>query len=101
VPGDAGAYSVVVSNAVGLVTSSNAVLSVYETPAAALEPALNITSNQFGFSVAGVPGLNYAVQASTDLINWVPLCTNISPFVFGDTNTAVFSQRFYRSVYLP
>jgi hypothetical protein len=98
---EAGAYSVIISNAVGCVTSSNALLSVYLTPAATLGPAASLAGNQFQFSVAGVPGFTYAVQASTDLINWVSLCTNTSPFVFADTKTAAFPQRYYRSVYLP
>ena len=57
--------------------------------------------NQIQFDVAGVSGFNYAVQASTNMIDWVPLCTNTPPFTFTDTNAAGFQQRFYRSVYLP
>jgi hypothetical protein len=57
--------------------------------------------NNFSFTVAGVPGYNYAVQASTNLIDWVSLLTNTSPFTFTDTNTASFQQQFYRSIYTP
>jgi hypothetical protein len=59
------------------------------------------TNGQFQFDILGVTGLNYSVQASSNLIDWVPLQTNVSPFTFVDTNSTTFSQRFYRSVYLP
>jgi hypothetical protein len=57
--------------------------------------------NNFSFTVAGVPGYNDAVQASTNLMDWVSLLTNTSPFTFTDTNTASFPQQFYRSIYTP
>jgi hypothetical protein len=98
---NAGNYQVVVTGMGGSVTSSVAPLSVYTTPAATLGLAPNMAGNQFGISVAGVPGFSYALQASTDLVNWASLCTNTSPFVFSDTNTAAFPQRYYRTVYLP
>jgi hypothetical protein len=41
------------------------------------------------------------VQASTNLINWVPLQTNTAPFTFVDANAGNFRQRFYRSIYTP
>ena len=43
----------------------------------------------------------YVVQASTNLINWVPVQTNIAPFVFMDTNSTQFSHRFFRTVNIP
>jgi len=55
------------------------------------------TNGQFQFDISGVTGLNYSVQASTNLVDWVPLGTNVSPFTFLDTNAAHFPQRFYRS----
>lgn len=57
--------------------------------------------NNIQFTVAGVPGFNYAVQSSTNLVDWVLLVTNTSPFIFTDTNTASFQQQFYRSSYTP
>jgi hypothetical protein len=51
--------------------------------------------------VAGVPGFNYAVQASTNLIDWVSLITNTSPFTFVDTNSTNSPQQFYRTFYVP
>jgi len=53
------------------------------------------------FSVAGVPGYQYAVEGSTDLINWLPITTNTSPFIFSDAISFPGKQRFYRSAYRP
>ena len=62
----------------------------------------NVTraNGQFSFLVSGNSGSNYVVQASSDLINWVPVTTNTAPFVFTDTNTAAFCKRFYRTAAL-
>ncbi len=96
-----GSYSVTVTNQFGSVTSSNAVLTVYLSAVPALAGLSFDANNNFQFTVAGVPGFNYAVQVSTNLIDWIPLTTNISPFSFTDTNTGNFQQKFYRSSYTP
>jgi hypothetical protein len=72
----------------------------YPPAGAVLNVLPSSPGNPFRCSVTGLPGYNYAVQASPDLINWMTLVTNASPFVFVDTNAAL-SQRFYRAVYLP
>lgn len=95
----AGTYSVSISNSGGLTNSYPATLSVYATPAASLVSTVRSGSG-FGFAVSGVPGYKYAVQASTNMVNWISLKTNIAPFSFVDTNASRFSKRFYRSVYL-
>jgi len=97
----AGNYAVQVTNTFGSITSSNAVLSVYSSAAATLNPPMISEGNPIQFGVAGVPGFNYAVQASTNLFDWDWLITNSSPFSFVDTNAASFPQRFYRTIYLP
>jgi hypothetical protein len=58
------------------------------------------SGKQFSFSVAGVSGSQYVVQASTNLVNWVILQTNTAPFTFVDTNAAAYSRRYYRTYYL-
>jgi hypothetical protein len=58
-------------------------------------------ANQFQFRVVGISGFRYAVEASTDLVNWVSLLTNTSPFTFLDPDAPNFPQRYYRSVYVP
>lgn len=96
----AGNYSVVVSNSAGLVTSSNALLSVYSTAAATVS-SITYSGSQAQFNIAGVPGYNYAVQISTNLIDWSSIKTNASPFSITDTNLVGVPCRFYRTVYLP
>jgi hypothetical protein len=68
--------------------------------AAALTPTARV-GGQFALTVAGADGQQYVIEASTDLANWVPVQTNTSPFTFVDPDTGKFSQRFYRSVYVP
>jgi hypothetical protein len=99
-----GNYSVVITNLLMSVTSAPAVLFVY-TNLTQLAPQLaaptTSTNGQFQFNIAGVTGLNYAVQTSTNLIDWIPMQTNVSPFNFMDTNMNGLRQRFYRSIFLP
>jgi len=95
----AGIYSVTANDSSDS-TSSTATLTVYATAAANLAPATQ-ASGQYALTVAGVPGYKYVVQASTNLVNWVPMQTNTAPFTFVDANAGNFRQRFYRSVYAP
>jgi len=46
----------------------------------------------------GLPGYNFTIESSTDLVNWRPLQTNSGPFTFSDTNASSFTLRFYRAV---
>jgi hypothetical protein len=98
-PTDAGTYSVVVANSLGTVTSSNAVLTVYATPAASL--GLSAAANGILINITGVPGWRYAVQTSTNLTTWTGALTNNAPFTFNDTNLLRNRSLFYRAVYLP
>jgi hypothetical protein len=96
-----GYYSVIVTNLYGSVTSVVASLTVYFDPTPNLAIDSASTNGEFQFDILGVTGLNYSVQASSNLIDWAPLETNVSPFTFIDTNSTAFPQRFYRSVFLP
>jgi hypothetical protein len=53
---------------------------------------------KFSFNVAGAAGQWYVVQASTNLMAWIPVVTNMAPFTYTDTNTAAYHQRFFRAV---
>jgi hypothetical protein len=68
--------------------------------AAVLTP-LAPASGRFAMTVAGVHGDKYVVEASTDLVHWVPVQTNTAPFTFVDAQAGQISRQFYRSVYLP
>ena len=64
---------------------------------------LNNTNGSFQLTVTnGQSGQEYIVQASTNLINWVPVYTNpppfVSPFTFTDSNVLNYPDRFYRVV---
>src|ERR1039458_7655588 len=77
-------------------TNSATPLSVPSTLGSAV-----YANGSYTFVVSGAPGYKYAVQVSTDLVNWVPVQTNTAPFTFVDANASHFGQRFYRSVYAP
>ena len=96
-----GWYVVTVTNMAGMVTSTPARLMVYTTAAAVLNVPSSSTGGQFQFSITGVPGFNYAIEASTNMVDWMPLATNMSPFTFVDGDATNFPARYYRSVYLP
>lgn len=57
----------------------------------------NMAGGVFDFTVNGATGTQQVVEASTDLVNWVPVATNAAPFVFSDPDSGHFSQRFYRT----
>jgi hypothetical protein len=95
----AGIYSVTATDG-HVSTSRAATLTVYGTAAAKLVPATH-ASGQYALAVAGVTGYKYVIQASTNLVNWVPMQTNTAPFTFVDANAGKFRQRYYRSVYAP
>lgn len=53
---------------------------------------------EFALILSGVTGQQYIIEASTDLVNWIPIQTNTAPFTLIDTKAGTFSQRFYRSI---
>ncbi len=65
---------------------------------AVLSPA-SFANGQFALTVLGDTNVECVVQASTNLVDWVPVLTNTAPFTFVDSNAAQFSQRYYRTVY--
>ncbi len=54
----------------------------------------------FQFTVNGQNGQPYIVQASSNLLDWVPIYTNpspfASPFTFTESNMTSYPDRFYR-----
>jgi uncharacterized repeat protein (TIGR03803 family) len=97
-PANAGAYTVVVTNAYGSVTSNPAMLTVL--PLGITVPPM-LASGQFQFSFDTVTGVNYAVQCSTNLTQWFPWVTLGGlgvPLTLIDPNAAGSQQRFYRII---
>lgn len=74
-------------------------------PASTASPTLtesNLVGTQFPLQLTGTPGINYAIQISTNLAlsNWTTVITNSptnSTFSFTDTH-ATNASRFYRAV---
>jgi len=95
---DTGNYTVVASNSVGSATSATAVLTVYNSAAGTLS-ASTYTNNQFKFSLTGVPGYSYVIQASTNLTSWTSIYTNTSPFTFTDASATNYPYRFYKAIH--
>ncbi len=49
-------------------------------------------------SVTGLAGQTYIIESSTNLVNWVPVCTNSGSFIFTDPDAINFPYRFYQAV---
>ncbi|MCX8092300.1 MAG: delta-60 repeat domain-containing protein [Verrucomicrobiae bacterium] len=77
------------------------------TDLAALRPriltdddALGFAAGRFGFNVASPPGRKIVLEASTNLLNWLPLATNVPAtncFRFFDPDGESPPMRFYRA----
>ncbi|HWN94586.1 MAG TPA: immunoglobulin domain-containing protein [Methylomirabilota bacterium] len=93
-PTQAGNYSVVVSNAAGTATSSNALLMV--TTLRLL--GFSLTNGGWLLSATGAPSAGYAVEVSTNLSSWSPLAmiTNDTGLVHYFVPATNAPQEFYR-----
>ena len=61
--------------------------------------SIGLNNGQLGFQINGQAGPDYAVQVSTNLINWSTLFITNSPpmpFQWTDTNAATLPAQFYR-----
>jgi hypothetical protein len=101
-PVNAGAYSVLVSNLAGSITSTDAVLSVTVPAPPQIDSISLLPGGQVQLQVSGVPG-HYAVDAATNLADWSELTnftTGAATFDYVDTETNLI-QRFYRVRRMP
>jgi hypothetical protein len=90
-------YRVEVSNVAGTTLSLPALLSVEERPLLLRSPA--VTDGVFMFEASVVPGQAYAVEASTNLTDWILLLTTnatADSVAFNQTEPYQHLQRFYR-----
>ena len=58
------------------------------------------SGGEFGFALTGPAGQAVVVDASTDLVSWLPLWTNtfmVGPLQFSDPNSGAYPNRFYRA----
>ena len=60
---------------------------------------------RFMFEINGIANERYAVEASTNFLNWERLATNAMPattiWTFVDEVSVTFPYRFYRTLFLP
>jgi plastocyanin len=87
----------------GLSATNSVGISVVNPIAVMLTDGSRPSGTDFQFSYSADVGLNYVVQRSEDLFNWIPLVTNTAasnPVVFDDSN-ATNSLDFYRVGRLP
>jgi hypothetical protein len=98
-PGDAGTYSLVVTNSFGSAASAGAVLTVTFTPPLLSSPYFS-APGQFAFTVGSDPNAVFDIQVSTDLTNWSVLSTFTNTTGNGTVTVpaANDSAAFYRLV---
>jgi uncharacterized delta-60 repeat protein len=66
-----------------------------------LEPPVRLSNGNVRIPVHGQPGTRFILQASDDLVNWLPLSTNVLPVTHADlfdSSAAEHSYRFYRAL---
>lgn len=96
----AGAYSVVVSNAAGTVVSADAMLAVQAAESMRFVSTERVTDGAVRLVLTGVLE-NTVVEASTDMITWGPIFTNSVPagqIEITDADATNHSARYYRAV---
>jgi hypothetical protein len=97
----AGGYALTaVATAAGISTTSAVVNITVVSPVAIALTSQQITNGQFAFDYTANPGLSYVVQNSSNLVDWVPVLTNVAnsnPVHFSDSVIPNFN-RYYRVV---
>lgn len=62
---------------------------------------LGFHTNRFGFNVRAATGQAVVIEASTNMLNWVPLQTNVTTslgqIIFSDAQSGLFPHRLYRA----
>jgi plastocyanin len=81
------------------------VLAPAPPPKPILVSPIRLSNGDFKFTVTNVVvGKTTIVQASTNLVNWAGLSTNVAfgtSYAYTNTGAATFPRRFYRAVALP
>jgi sugar lactone lactonase YvrE len=101
--GNAGSYTVAITGPYGSVTSTVATLtiSVPRTPPQVMtcDESFGFLTNRFGFNLGGAVGQTIVVDASSNLVDWIPLVTNTlnsTQFYCCDPSWTNSPWRFYR-----
>src|SRR5207302_5339703 len=76
-------------------------LATVVRPKLSLASASPLAGNGFDLALAGVPGISYGIQCSTNLADWDQLTNFVSTnsvMYLRDSSATNFRQRFYRAV---
>ena len=97
---DAGDYSVLVTNLVGSVPSSNALLTVLPLSPLGFQSITPLPDGRMTLVITGEPGHAYAVDRSTNFANWQQI-TNLmnasGTSAFTDPGATNSAAGFYRA----
>jgi uncharacterized repeat protein (TIGR01451 family) len=63
--------------------------------------AMVASTNGLSLQISSAAGCSFVIQASTNLMDWISIGTNVAPFSFTDSDAAGFTARFYRAVWVP
>jgi glucose/arabinose dehydrogenase len=63
--------------------------------------SVSLQSEGFQFLVTGTPGVAYVIEASTNLLDWSSVATNVAVFTNLDASFDSFPRRFFRARYSP
>ena len=90
-------------NPLGMETAFRFTTGTNTVPPAApmLTDGKRTITGRFQFKLLGESNRTYAAEASTNLVNWVSLGTNIAwggTLQFTDTNAPIFPYRYYRGL---
>ncbi len=80
------------------------VVTTSQQPPSIQQGSVEMTGLGLRFNVLASPGQEVVVEATTDLITWIPLQTRVfvtAVWEFLDADTASFPRRFYRPVLVP
>jgi len=95
-----GSYTVAVTNMAGTTTSVAAILTVTDPPSVlSVSDSTAMTPTGFNFQASVPNGSTYVVEASTNLLDWLPISTNVAEsanITITDAAAVNHTARFYR-----
>ena len=78
--------------------SATATINAGATVPPQLSGTLAIANGTFQFSITSAANQTNVIQASTNLVNWIPIYTNVGSFIFTDPKATNYPDRFYRDL---
>jgi plastocyanin len=81
-------------------TTNSAAVNIFVLTNSTISSVALLTGGSFQVTLKGIAGQTYAVEASSNLLNWSALFTNVAPanvFNVTDTTSTNVLRRFYRT----